>query len=167
VTDDERATAALLARLRGEIASDRVLLVRCRADAHLARTLLAASPADPAALALAAVGLHGWYTGVETILERVARLLDREVPQGDRWHRELLAQAMVAVPGVRPPIVSPELTHDLVELLTFRHFFRHAYGIVLEPARIGSLLQVVLRAEPLVAAAFDAFDGFLADAAPR
>ncbi|MBI1948902.1 MAG: hypothetical protein HYS27_24660 [Deltaproteobacteria bacterium] len=167
MTEDERVTAALIARLRGEMATDRALVARCVADAQLARGALAVTPADHAALALAAVALHAWYTGVETILERTARALDREVPEGERWHRELLAQASVEVPGLRPAIVPAALTPDLAELLSFRHFFRHAYGILLDPVRIGALLDALARVEPHVGAALDAFDAFLASAAPR
>lgn len=43
----------------------------------------------------AAVALHAWYTGLESALERVARALDAEVPEGERWHRDLLSQLTV------------------------------------------------------------------------
>jgi hypothetical protein len=165
VTDDDRATAALLARLRGEIAADRTLMRRCVADAAVARARLGEVADDPAVLALAAVALHGFYTGTESILERVARLVDREVPEGDRWHRELLAQACVDVEGVRPALVPPSLMRDLGDLLGFRHFFRQAYGIVLEPTRVVPLLATLERVAPALESAFDAFDAFLARAA--
>ena len=84
MTDDERTMAAVVARLRGEIREDRALLARCIADADQARMRLAVTPDDPAVLALGAVAVHGWYTGLETVLERIARQIDREVPQGTR-----------------------------------------------------------------------------------
>jgi hypothetical protein len=167
VTEDERSTAALLARLRGEIAADRALVERCVHDAALARARLADGSSDPGALALAAVALHGWYTGVETIVERVARLIDRELPEGDRWHRELLAQALVDVPGVRPAILPGELAGALADLLSFRHFFRHAYGVVLDRTRIEPLLTTLAAVEPAVRGALDRFDVFLEATALR
>jgi len=42
--------------------------------------------------ALVAIDLHDYYTAAETLFERVARLLDGDVPGGDRWHRDLLQQ---------------------------------------------------------------------------
>jgi hypothetical protein len=165
VTDDERASVAKLSRLRGELREDRVQLARCVADGRLARTRLASTPDDPAVLALGAVVLHGWYTGLETLLERVARQLDGDVPTGARWHRELLTQLSVEVPRVRPAVLDPALVAPLAELLGFRHFFRHAYGVVLDAARIGSRLAVLEQLVPEVDAALDRLDAFLAAAA--
>jgi hypothetical protein len=162
VIGEDRGAVALVARLRREIDDDRALLARCLRDGQLARERLTATPDDPAALALAAVALHGWYTGLESILERIARQLDREVPEGDRWHRELLAQASAEIPRVRPPVLPREVVPELRELLSFRHFFRHAYGIVLDPVRIDANLVRLARIEPAVGAALDWFNAFLA-----
>lgn len=164
MTDDERATAALVARLRGEIREDRALLARCIADADQAGTRIATAPDDPAILALGAVGVHGWYTGLETILERIARQIDQEVPTGPRWHRELLSQMVVEIPGVRPPVLPSPTLPMLAELLTFRHFFRHAYGIVLDHDRIVLHLANLASVAPPTDVALDAFDAFLARA---
>jgi hypothetical protein len=81
-----------LARLRGEIGEDRAAMSRRSADLDDADVRLLRTPGDAAALALAAWAIHGWYTALETLLERLARQLDCELPAGERWHRELLAQ---------------------------------------------------------------------------
>lgn len=57
---------------------------------------------------VAAVNVHGWYTALETLLGRVARLLDESVPEGPAWHADLLAQMSTQVPGVRIALLSPE-----------------------------------------------------------
>ncbi len=165
MTGDERATRAAVARLRGEIRDDREQLTRCLRDAQLAVVRRASTPDDPAVLALAAVALHGWYTGLETLLERIARQLDGEVPEGPRWHRALLGQLAVDVPGVRPAVMQRELLGPLAELLGFRHFFRHAYGVVLDGSQLAARLATLLRIAPDLERALDEFDAFLARAA--
>ena len=165
MSPEQVATAAALARLRGEIAGDRASMARRARDLAESTRRLERDPNDPAAVALEAWAIHGWYSGFESILERIARQLDREVPTGDRWHRELLAQAVVEVPGVRIAIVPSGLRADLEELLAARHFLRHAYGADLDPGKLGEQANRLRSIAPAVDAAFDAFDAFLATAA--
>lgn len=61
----------------------------------------------------------------------------------------------------------PELASPLAELLSFRHFFRHAYGVVLDPKRIIPLLGTLGLVVGPVGAALDRFDAFLASTAAR
>ncbi|MBI2388507.1 MAG: hypothetical protein HYV09_02720 [Deltaproteobacteria bacterium] len=165
MTDPERAAIAALSRLRGEIAEDRASMTRCAADADQARARLLLTPDDHAVLALAAVSLHGWYTALEAVLERVARQLDGGVPAGHRWHREILTQLSVEVPTVRPAVLPSALTQHLADLLAFRHFFRHAYGVLLDGVRLEGKLRVLASVGPQVDEALDRFDTFLAAAA--
>jgi hypothetical protein len=85
-------TRPRLARLLKELKPDRGALVRLSEElANFAREL-AAAPAQRPLLAVVAVDLHDYYTALESLLERTARLLDGDVPSGHEWHRELLAQ---------------------------------------------------------------------------
>ena len=59
-------------------------------------------------LAAAALDLHGFYAGVERLLELIAREVDGGQPTGRRWHRDLLTQMSLAIPAVRPPVLVPE-----------------------------------------------------------
>ena len=164
MSPEQAGAAAALARLRGEIADDRAAMARRRADLEEAAKRLLAQPMDPAAIALEAWALHGWYTALESLLERVARQLDSEVPVGDRWHRELLTQMMVDVPGVRPLVLPRTLRPDLQELLAMRHFLRHAYGADLDGPKLGAQSARLRVVAPRVDTALDAFDTFLARA---
>jgi hypothetical protein len=161
---EEIASRATIARLRADIAEERRALARCTDDLADASSRLAAAPSDRAALVFAAFALHGWYTGFEAIAERVARQLDGSIPMGDRWHRDLLSQISVEVPGVRPAVVPRALISDLAALLGFRQFFRHSYGVDLEFARLDLERSRLQRILPTIAASLDAFDAFLAGA---
>ena len=67
------------------------------------------------------------YDGVETIFERIARRVDRHVPDGEKWHNELLRQ-MAARRAERPPVISSETEARLKDLLDFRHKVHNIYS---------------------------------------
>ncbi len=161
MSPEARASAASLARLLAEIAEDRTGLTKRMADAFEADRRIAATPEDPAALALAAVALHGWYTGIETIFERVGRELDGSLPTGDRWHRELLVQMSAEIPGTRPRVIEAALVPELAALLSFRHFFRHAYAVTFEARHLRTELTRLFKLAGSVDAALDELGVFL------
>lgn len=97
---------------------------------------LADPRADAAARALVAVELHRYYSALEGAFERVARSLDGHVPSGEGWHRDLLRQVSLSIPGVRDGLVAPAVAGELSHLLSFRHFFRHAYAVELDWSRL-------------------------------
>ena len=161
MSPEAKASAAALARLRQELAEDRAAMgTRVR---ELADVVVRWAPGAEARQDEVLVGayLHAWYTGLETAIERIIRELDGAVPAGERSHRELLSQAMVEVPGARPPILSRSLHPELVALLSFRHFFRHAYGLSFDSARLRAEAERLLRIEGAVSTDLDRFDRFL------
>lgn len=164
MTAEEQASRARLARLRRELSQDLVALV---ARAEEAREVLQrwgdALPERPW-LVVGAVAIHGWYTGLEALLERVVRAIDQEVPSGEGSHRALLSQALTEIEGLRPPVLPPALERDLLSLLAFRHFFRHAYAVELDPEKLRAELSRLARVHPDVKAALEGFDAFLAEA---
>jgi hypothetical protein len=161
VSPDATTSAAVLARLAVEITEDRAGIAKRLEDAREAARRIAVTPADPGALALAGVALHGWYTRLETIFERVARGLDQSLPTGDRWHRELLSQMSAEVPGVRPRVIDPALVPDLALLLAFRHFFRHAYAVTFDAQHLRVELDRLLSLAAVIDGALDALATFL------
>lgn len=67
------------------------------------------------------------YRGMENIFKRIATDVDLHMPDGSRWHKELLTQ-MVKAHDERPPVISDETHERLQELLAFRHVFNNIYG---------------------------------------
>lgn len=84
---------------------------------------------------LAAIGtfLHNIYNGIENILKQILKAKDVEVPKSDTWHKDLLNLS------VSMGIISEGLSDELYEYLTFRHFFVHAYGFMLEETHLEDL----------------------------
>ncbi len=145
-------------RLRAEIRSDRDALARHLDD--LASLKWGGEDAAGAA-ARAAVALHHAYGSVESALTRVARQLEGSLPEGADWHQALLDSMALEIEGVRPRVLSPETQSGLRRLLAFRHFFRHAYAVVLDEKRLADLRDQAIAVRPALNRDLDALDAFL------
>ncbi len=98
---------------------------------------------EPRVLELRGIGaiLHDFYTGIEHLFEKIAPELNGGLPAGPAWHRELLDNMTLDLPGVRPPLLRAETAQSLGEFLRFRHLFRNLYGFELKWPRVRSLLE--------------------------
>ena len=67
------------------------------------------------------------YRRIENIFRRIALDVDLRIPDGSRWHKELLIQ-MKESHAERQPVISQETFEILEELLEFRHVFNNIYG---------------------------------------
>jgi hypothetical protein len=105
----------------------------------------------------AALNLHDFYSGLERIFAHVASGVDQSVPSGLDWHRELLRQMTVAVPGLRPAVISVEVSSAIDEFLRFRHVVRHIYAFELDPERVERLADRLRPTFQAVEAALVAF----------
>lgn len=68
------------------------------------------------------------YRGMENIFRRIALDVDLHIPDGSRWHKELLTQMTEPQAERRPPVISQETFEILGELLEFRQVFNNIYG---------------------------------------
>ena len=80
--------------------------------------------------ALASV-LHSFYNGVENVFLLIAKNIDNDSPEGANWHKKLLIQ-MQEENDKRNQVISGDIEDELVELLAFRHFYRHSYSFSLD-----------------------------------
>ena len=88
-----------------------------------------------------ALNLHNFYSGVERILEDVARTVDISVPEGPDWHRDLLMQMSAEVHGIRPAALQQDTRRYLDQYRGFRHVVRNVYAFNLRPARLQELSE--------------------------
>ena len=88
-----------------------------------------------------ALNLHGFYAGLERLLEIIADGVDQAKPAGAHWHDDLLRQMAAEVPGVRPPVLSQEARERLDRYRGFRHVVRNVYTYNLDPEQIGVLVR--------------------------
>lgn len=94
--------------------------------------------------------LHDFYSGIERVFVRIAEELNGGVPQGEQWHRQLVKDMSLEIPGVRPTVIDEELARSLGDFRRFRHVFRNVYGFALEDQRMRPLEERL----PAVLAAF-------------
>lgn len=87
-----------------------------------------------------ALNLHGFYSGIERIFERLAETLDGSLPKGENWHQALLVQMSQEVPGVRPAAISQQVSKRLDEYRGFRHVVRNVYTFHFDAAKLEKLV---------------------------
>ena len=68
------------------------------------------------------------YRGMENVFRRIALDVDLRMPDGSRWHKELLTQMAEPQAEQRPSVISQATFETLEELLAFRHIFNNIYG---------------------------------------
>ncbi len=88
-----------------------------------------------------ALGMHDYYAGLERLFEHIASSIDKSLPSGPDWHRELLRQMAVDVPGLRPPVLAPQTLRVIDEYHRFRHMVRNVYAFSLESDRLADLVR--------------------------
>lgn len=108
-----------------------------------------------------ALNLHGFYAGVEHIFREIAREVDGSLPAGSDWHRELLVQMASELPGLRPPVITPETRSCLDDYRTFRHVVRNVYTFNLRPSRVQELAAGLPACFDAVTRDLTAFNAFL------
>ena len=80
--------------------------------------------------ALASI-LHSFYNGLENVFSAIAKDIDRGMPAGPQWHRDLLFQ-MAQPTSNRQTVLKTRTMQELVLYLGFRHFYRHSYAFFLD-----------------------------------
>ncbi|ODS38433.1 MAG: hypothetical protein A7316_07985 [Candidatus Altiarchaeales archaeon WOR_SM1_86-2] len=88
-------------------------------------------------LSAMATFLHNFYNGIENILKQSLKTRDIYIPKTARWHKELLKIS------ASNKIISGSMSDKLLEYLTFRHFFVHGYGFMLEEEPLEELTDNV------------------------
>ena len=96
---------------------------------------------DPDLIELTALGavLHSFYLGLENTFQTVVKRFDKNMPQGDQWHKDLLTQ-MVRKTDRKGGIISQTTQEILEPYLGFRHVYRHAYSFKLSWQQMQQLI---------------------------
>ena len=103
--------------------------------------------------------LHNLYGAIEDLFKVVADAFENNVAPDGGYHAELLRRMMIAVPGIRPGVISAETRGLLDSLRGFRHVFRHAYARGLDVRRLRIVLEDARAARRPIARDLEAFLG--------
>ncbi|MEL6161216.1 MAG: hypothetical protein AAFR18_18560 [Cyanobacteria bacterium J06627_32] len=108
-----------------------------------------------------ALSLHGFYNGIEGLLEKIATTVNGHLPSGSSWHRDLLNQMAYELPNVRPAVISDSTLVVLDEYLRFRHVVRQVYSYRIQPDKLAPLAEGVCNAYRSVSQELTAFARWL------
>lgn len=148
----------LVERIRGELTDlERVVQRALRSWPHARKT----STEQDVYLDSVALNLHGFYSGLERLFELIARHVDRSLPEGTTWHRDLLHQMADDLPDVRPAVISQDNAISLDEFRRFRHLVRNVYTMNLMPDKMAGLMAALPVLWPRLRAELKAFADFL------
>jgi hypothetical protein len=152
----ERERAAAYASLKAFFEQEKVTLNRTLDGL---RDLLRQKPGACSGHELRAEAsyVHDLYTSFENLFRAVAEELNGGVPKGDQWHKKLLLEMKIALPGKRPPVISEDLHRTLEECLRFRHLVRNSYGILLDPQKTRAISLLSISCTEELLAAFSSF----------
>jgi uncharacterized protein YutE (UPF0331/DUF86 family) len=114
---------------------EQILAEKENIDIALHNLKLAVAREEKTVIELAAIAtfLHNIYNGIENILKQLLLAKDIKVPKSGTWHKDLLNRSLSA------GIISEKLSSKLYKYLTFRHFFVHAYGFMLDEKELEGL----------------------------
>ncbi len=118
---------------------------------------------EPDSFELRAIGsiLHDVYSGAEGICQHIAKEIDRQIPVGANWHRDLLDQMTKPLSKTRPVVIQPETAVLLEKYRAFRHVFRNIYGPKLDWTQMKPLLDNAATAIDAFANDVEQFIAFL------
>jgi len=85
--------------------------------------------------------LHNLYNAFENIFQNIAAVFENSVDDVSQWHAQLLERMRLDMMPLRPAVIDNEAYDALDELRRFRHLFRHAYSLKLDPARLQLVTQ--------------------------
>jgi hypothetical protein len=120
---------------------------------------------DSDRLIVVAYHLHNLYNAFENIFQNIAVTFENDVDDSGFWHVQLLQRMCLDVRPIRPAVISDESYDCLDELRRFRHLFRHAYGVKLDPARLQLVLRKALKLKTLYPSELSRFISFLEEMA--
>jgi len=84
--------------------------------------------------------LNRFYNILEKAFERIAETFENHFDKRGDYHERLISRMNLEIQGVRPCFLPDELLEAVRELKGFRHIFRHAYDLKLDPGRLTPLV---------------------------
>lgn len=107
--------------------------------------------------------LHNIYCAYEDMFKEIAKVFENEIENVAQYHKGLLTRMQLDIKSIRPKIISGQSYEFLLEMLGFRHVFRHAYNYNLSPKKVKDLKDRYILKHPSIAHDIKMFQQFLAD----
>ena len=101
--------------------------------------------------AAAAFEINRIFNIVDKAFERLCEAFENHLQKTGRYHDTLIERVTLELKGIRPAFLPADAVRDVRELKGFRHLFRHAYDLDLDPVRVTAAAEQAAR----VVAEFD------------
>ncbi len=105
--------------------------------------------------------LHNLYSSYEDLFKEISLTFENYIERDSGYHKNLLLRMKMAIPGIRPGILSEKSHSILGELMGFRNVFRHAYDYNLSSEKLNILREKVLLHYPGIEEDVKKFKEFL------
>lgn len=112
-------------------------------------------------LIVVAYHLHNLYNAFENAFQNIAATFENSVDDVAQWHAQLLERMRLDVMPLRPAVIDDEAYEALDELRRFRHLFRHAYMVKLNPSRLQLVMDKAIALKAVYANQLERFLAFL------
>lgn len=86
--------------------------------------------------AAAAFEINRIYNILEKAFERLCESFENHLQKTGRYHDTLIERVTLDLKGIRPAFLPADAVREVRELKGFRHLFRHAYDLDLDPVRV-------------------------------
>lgn len=117
--------------------------------------------ADENSLIVLAYRFHSLYSAFENIFYQITKTFENQLDVESGWHSQLLHRMRLDLMPIRPAVIDEAAYEDLDELRRFRHLFRSAYGVELDPQRLQLVLNKTLKLRTVYSQQIAAFLNFL------
>jgi len=114
-------------------------------------------------LIVIAYHLHNLYNAFENIFKNIAATFENSVDDTAQWHAQLLERMHLDIMPLRPAVIDDAAYDALDELRRFRHLFRHAYMMKLDPLRLDLVMRKAIALKTIYSEQFEKFLNFLRD----
>jgi hypothetical protein len=88
----------------------------------------------------AALLLHSFYNGLESITLLIFKNIEETIPNDSQWHKTLFEKTFDQT-DKRTAIFRNECKEQLSEYLSFRHYIRHSYASEIDWKRLKPLIN--------------------------
>jgi hypothetical protein len=105
--------------------------------------------------------LHNLYSAYEDMFKEISLAFENNIDRISGFHKNLLIRMKIAIPGIRPNVLSEDSYSVLGELMGFRHVFRHAYNYTLTPDKMEILRKKILDQKANIDSDINIFKQFL------
>jgi hypothetical protein len=131
------------------------------ADIYAKINIQAMDNADENSLIVLAYRFHSLYSAFENIFYQIAKTFENQLDVEAGWHSQLLQRMRLDLMPIRPSVIDETAYKCLDELRRFRHLFRSAYGVDLDPQRLQLVLNKALELRAIYSQQIAALLNFL------